>query len=99
MDGIGGKLKQSRVARGLTQHDVATQIGVARSTVSQWETGARAINVRNIIAYAKIVGVSLDFLVSDKRNILNEPPYYTRIKYSPKNNIIDELMHEIEKFV
>ena len=36
---IGAFLKELRRERGLTQEDLAEEVGVARRTVSRWETG------------------------------------------------------------
>ncbi len=36
---IGHKLKEARVAAGLTQEEVVEEICVSRQTVSNWETG------------------------------------------------------------
>ncbi len=35
----GARLRQVRLARGLTQEDLANKTGVSRSAVAQWETG------------------------------------------------------------
>lgn len=58
---IGEKIKQIRVARNLTQQEIADSMGVKRNTVSQWESGTRNVSADQLIQYAKIVGVTLDY--------------------------------------
>ena len=65
MSNIGEKIKQIRVARSYTQQDIADKMNIKRNTVSQWESGARTIGVEQLIEYAKIVGVTLDFFSDD----------------------------------
>ena len=36
---IGTRIRAARRERGLTQDDLADQVGVSRSAVAQWETG------------------------------------------------------------
>lgn len=40
---IGTAIRAAREARGWSQPDLAAKVGVARETVSRWETGALAI--------------------------------------------------------
>ena len=62
-DGAGARIRAARLARGLTQADLATAVGVSRSAVAQWETD-RAGQVRgNIARIASVLGVSADHLV------------------------------------
>ncbi len=63
-DGAGARIRAARLARGMTQADLAASVGVSRSAVAQWETD-RAGQVRgNIARIAAILGVSADHLVS-----------------------------------
>lgn len=68
---IGEKIKQIRIARNLTQQEIADSMGVKRNTVSQWESGTRNVSADQLIQYAKIVGVTLDYFndVSPERTL------------------------------
>lgn len=61
MSDIGNKIKQIRQHRHLTQQEVADRMGVSRNYISQWESGTRRINADQLIQYAKIVQVTLDY--------------------------------------
>src|SRR5687767_9386413 len=45
MEHMGDRIKQLRVARGMTQEQLAKACGVTKSAVSQWENGG-TINIR-----------------------------------------------------
>ena len=61
MSNIGDKIKQVRVARNLTQQDLADKMGLKRNTISQWESGSRNVSVEQLIEIARVVGVTLDY--------------------------------------
>lgn len=64
---LGQRLQESRKARGLTQQDVANELGVARTTVTALEKGERRIQPKDIIELAKLYGREVSDLVSGRR--------------------------------
>jgi transcriptional regulator with XRE-family HTH domain len=65
-DGPGARIRTARLARGMTQADLAAAVGVSRSAVAQWETD-RAGQVRgNIARIAAVLGVSAGHLVGSE---------------------------------
>ena len=61
MSNIGEKIKNIRIARKMTQQDLAERMNLKRNTISQWESNARNISVEQLMELAKIVGVTLDY--------------------------------------
>ena len=59
---IGSKLQEARTSRGLTQADIAPQLGVSRATVAQIETGRRSLNAEDLRRLAAFYGCSLSEL-------------------------------------
>lgn len=59
MDG----LRKFRVARGLTQDELARLLGVNRTTVTQWETGTNHPRATMLVKLAKILRCSVDDLL------------------------------------
>ena len=55
-------LKAARVNAGLTQKDVAKEVGVSNKTVCSWETGATSPNAIQVEALCGLYGVSYDNL-------------------------------------
>lgn len=63
------KIKELRLARGLTLEQVATIVGVGKSTVRKWETGMIANMRRDKIAdLAKALGVTPEYLMGWETN-------------------------------
>jgi len=61
--GIGARLRDARMQRGLSLRSVATALGVSASLVSQVETGKTQPSVSTLYAIANHLGVSLDELL------------------------------------
>ncbi len=51
------KLKECRTHKGLTQNDVALQIGVSTRSYQFYESGERVPDVRTAIRIAQVLGV------------------------------------------
>ena len=51
---VAGRLRASRVLCGLDQSHMAVALGVARTTVSNWERGIYEPNVSQFIAWARM---------------------------------------------
>lgn len=60
---FGDSLKQLRQRMGLRQDDVAKMVGVERSTVANWERGAKQPSLETLVKLSQLFGVSLDELV------------------------------------
>jgi len=61
---VGARIRAARLARGMTQADLAQVVGVSRSAVAQWET-ERSGQVRgNLTRIASVLGVSVQHLLS-----------------------------------
>lgn len=52
-----------RTRRGLSQEQLAERLHVTRQAVSRWETGAADPSTSNLIALAKLYGVSAEELL------------------------------------
>ena len=57
------KVFQLRKERDLTQGELGNAIGVDKSHVSNWEKGKSMPSLENLIALAKFLGVSIDYLL------------------------------------
>ncbi len=64
---LGQRLQESRKARGMTQQDVASELGMARTTVTALEKGERRIQPKEIIELAKLYGREVGDLVSGRK--------------------------------
>lgn len=62
---IGEKMKKIRIARNMTQNDIADAMGVSRQYISRWESGERNIKFEQLVEFAKVVGVTLDYFTDN----------------------------------
>ena len=66
---IGTRIRAARRERGLTQDELAEQVGVSRSAVAQWETGRTGQVTGNLSRIAGMLEVNVEYLMygDDKR--------------------------------
>ena len=60
---ISSILRQARTSRGLTQADIAPQLGVSRATIAQIETGRRSVKAEDLRRLAAFYGCSVSELL------------------------------------
>lgn len=60
---LGEAIKAHRMERNMTQEFVAGELGVSRQAVSKWESGASDPSTSNLLALAKLFGVSPEELL------------------------------------
>lgn len=61
---IGRAIAQLRRRAGLTQSELAERLYVTHQSVSKWETGAALPDIMTMHALSRLLGVSLDDLLS-----------------------------------
>ena len=66
--------KRLRTSSGLTQAEIAEKLGVSRSTIGMYETGAREPDFETLEKIADFFNVDIDFLLgrTDKTTMLPE---------------------------
>ena len=55
---FGLALQQARMAQGLSQTDLARELGITQSTVSAFETGKSTIHLRRLLELARATGIT-----------------------------------------
>lgn len=66
---IGLRIKEERESKGLTLQDIADEIGVAKSTVQRYETGAIGnIKLPVLAAIANVLKVAPEYLIGKSDN-------------------------------
>ncbi len=67
LETVGGRLRAVRKARGLFLASTATKIGLSRTSLHQWESGAvQRLDKEKLGTFVKLVDVSLDWLLERK---------------------------------
>ena len=67
---IGQKLKDARVASGLTQEGAAEKINVSRQTISNWENEKTYPDIISVIKLSDIYSISLDELLKGDKKMM-----------------------------
>lgn len=62
---LGEALKAHRTACKMTQEFVAEHLGVSRQAVSKWENGSSDPSTSNLLALAKLFGISAEELLKE----------------------------------
>lgn len=62
MDLFGERLKQARIDRGITQHELAELAGLPRGTVERLEKKRNTAHLYTAIVLARALNVPLDWL-------------------------------------
>lgn len=65
---FGLAVQQARLASGMTQTDLAAQVGVPQSTVSDIESGKSTIFVRRLLDMMRATGVELTATWEDEND-------------------------------
>jgi DNA-binding XRE family transcriptional regulator len=64
METMGDRIKQLRQAKGWTQEQLGTRLGVTKVAVSQWETGGTSnVRLRTFLALAEELGTTPHYLI------------------------------------
>ena len=69
---LGEKLRKLRIARQLSQEQLADKLQVSRQAISKWELGESMPDTENLILLSKFYGVSIDYLLLNELNISSE---------------------------
>lgn len=86
---IANQLLKLRKEKGLSQEQLAHELGISRQAVSKWERAEASPDTDNLIELARLYGISLDDL------LLHEPDEKSE-KVEPEN---DDTNKENEKYV
>lgn len=71
------RLKELREEQGFSQYSLANELGIAQSTIGNWEAGKREPNLEMIIRLADFFKVSTDYLLGrtdDKHTYIAKMP-------------------------
>jgi len=61
------RLYDLRKKRGISQEELAGEVGVSRQTISKWETGESTPDMEKMITLSAYFGITLDELVLGKK--------------------------------
>lgn len=96
---LGQRIMKLRKAKGLSQHDVAQNIAISRSSFAQIELGNRSLDVFELQRLSVVLGFSLGAILSNESKITDQVRQV--IKVAALDNVLRVIEPElrIEKFV
>ena len=63
---LADKIMNLRKQQGMSQEELAHQLGISRQSVSKWESGASIPDLDKILKLSDLFGVSTDYLLKDE---------------------------------
>ena len=96
------RIRETREGKGLSQKQVAIEVGVKSPSVSNWESGKTTPTPENYIAMARLFNVTVDYLLG--RDDAPKPPappidphtYYAK-RFGPETQrIVDDLLARLQ---
>ena len=97
MSSFTNRLVQLRKKRGLTQQQIADEIGVNRGSYSNWEKGKREPSFENLIKLADILDTTTDFLLGKSNiNFGNNSEVYEEYKKLLSQNKKEEIQENYD---
>lgn len=90
---FAASLRDIRLQRGLTQVEIAKQLGVDKSTYNGYESGRREPDVKRIKEIARILNVSADYLIGTQLDDITHirPLIHTSDQYVDAINNREEI--------
>lgn len=61
---LGGRVREERTKRGLSQEVLAALAGLNRNYINQLEAGRRNVSIVNLVKIAEALGADLSVLIS-----------------------------------
>lgn len=92
---LGERIKEARLAKGLTQKQLAEMLNTTDATVNRYEKGVRNPDPETLETIADILEVSMDYLFG-KTNI---PNIYIPEEYARKHKITKRDLTQYEDFI
>lgn len=62
---LGQRIAQQRQRKGLSQKELAQEMGVARQTIYNWETDASMPSIRNMEKLCKILKINIEYFTKN----------------------------------
>ena len=67
------KIFELRKNNGLSQEQVAYELGISRQAVSKWESGESIPELERLVELAKFLNVTVDYLLDDEQTEMSVP--------------------------
>ncbi|WP_074932897.1 helix-turn-helix transcriptional regulator [Treponema bryantii] len=88
---LSERIKELRIARGMSQVEIAERLGVSKQSVSNWENDNILPSIDMLIKIAHLFSVSTDFLLGEDERQYLEVTDLTQTQMSHIQQVIDDI--------
>ena len=88
---LNERIKELRVARGLSQVELAEKIGISKQSVSNWENDNIQPSIEMLIKIARTFSVSTDYLLGEDERTFLEVSHLSQKQICHIQQIIDDI--------
>lgn len=96
--GFNNKLKELRKEKNISQEQLAKELNISRQAISKWESGKAYPDIDNLILLRKIFAVSLDELIMEEEEKVEENNSKQELIESSEKGIFEDIDSEAEEF-
>lgn len=93
---LNERIKELRVARGLSQVELAEKIGISKQSVSNWENDNIQPSIEMLIKIARTFSVSTDYLLGEDERTFLEVSHLSQKQISHIQQIIDDISGKLD---
>ena len=86
---FGEKMKKARLAKGLTQEQMAEKLGVNKGTISHYEKGKTFPGEEKLRMVAETLNVSFDYLLGEGEMLDNLSGHESSDKLAVKEKVVE----------
>lgn len=88
---LNERIRELRIAAGISQVELAEKLGVSKQSVSNWENDNIQPSIEMLVKIARTFNVSTDFLLGEDNHIYIEVTNLTKIQIRHIQQIINDI--------
>lgn len=96
---LGERISQLRTDCGMSQYQLAKEMGVSRQAVSKWETDQSAPDSIKLIRLAEILDTDIEYLSTGRKNFGRRPPVVLTTVETVETVVEKPVIQVVEKVI
>ena len=96
---LGERILQLRTDSGMSQYQLAKEMGVSRQAVSKWETDQSAPDSMKLIRLAEILETDIEYLSTGRKNFGRRPPVVLTTVETVETVVEKPVIQVVEKVI
>jgi len=88
---LNERIRELRIAAGISQVELAEKLGVSKQSVSNWENDNIQPSIEMLVKIARTFNVSTDFLLGEDNHTYIEVTNLTKIQIRHIQQIINDI--------